>query len=75
MALFNISNPLWGNEKVYESEIKLSNITFSYDGTRDVLKNIDMTFPKKGMTAIVGESGSGKSTIVNILLGGHKPKS
>ncbi len=75
LALFNISNPLWGNEKVYESEIKLSNITFSYDGTRDVLKNIDMTFPEKGMTAIVGESGSGKSTIVNMLLGGYKAKS
>ena len=66
---------MWGNEKVYESEIKLSNITFSYDGTRDVLKNIDMTFPEKGMTAIVGESGSGKSTIVNMLLGGYKAKS
>ena len=40
-------------------------ITFSYDGKRDVLKSVSMTFPKTGMTSIVGESGCGKSTVVN----------
>ena len=41
---------------------------------RDVLKNVSMTFPAKGMTAIVGESGCGKSTVVNMLIGAYRPE-
>ena len=75
IALLNTPDPVWGNEKVSETTIKLNNVTFSYDGKRDILKGIDMNFPKKGMTAIVGESGSGKSTIVNMIVGALRPKS
>jgi ABC-type multidrug transport system fused ATPase/permease subunit len=68
-------DPVWGDREVEGKEIKLENVTFSYDGKRDVLKNVNMTFPEKGMTAIVGESGCGKSTIVNMIIGAHRPKS
>ncbi len=67
--------PIWGEEKVSHMDWKLENINFSYDDRRDVLKNVTMTFPRKGMTSIVGESGCGKSTVVQILLGGIRPKS
>ena len=49
-------------------DIKLDDITFSYDGERDVIKNVSMNFEKDKFTAIVGESGSGKSTIASLLL-------
>ena len=74
ISLLNAPDPEWGTETVDGKEIKLENVTFSYDGKRDVLKNVHMTFPEKGMTAIVGESGCGKSTVVNMLIGAFRPQ-
>ena len=74
ISLLNTPDPEWGTETVDGKEIKLENVTFSYDGKRDVLKNVNMTFPEKGMTAIVGESGCGKSTVVNMLVGAFRPQ-
>ena len=53
-------------------EVKLEDVTFSYDGKREVLKNINMNITKGGMVAIVGESGSGKSTVASIILNNFK---
>ena len=72
ISLLNAPDPEWGTEDVDGKEIKLENVTFSYDNKRDVLKNVNMTFPEKGMTAIVGESGCGKSTVVNMLVGAFR---
>lgn len=74
ISLLNTPDPEWGTEEVDGKEIKLENVTFSYDNKRDVLKNVNMTFPEKGMTAIVGESGCGKSTVVNMLVGAFRPQ-
>ncbi len=74
ISLLNTPDPEWGTEQVCGKTIELKDITFSYDGERDVLKNLSMTFPEKGMTAIVGESGCGKSTVVNMLVGALRPK-
>ena len=74
ISLLNLPDPVWGKEEVTGTQLKLENVTFSYDGKRDVLKNVSMTFPERGMTAIVGESGCGKSTIVNMLIGAYRPK-
>lgn len=74
ISLLNTPDPVWGTEEVRGRTIELSGVTFSYDGERDVLKNVSMTFPEKGMTAIVGESGCGKSTVVNMLVGAFRPK-
>ena len=75
ISLLNTPDPVWGTEEVCGKTIELKGVTFSYDGERDVLKNVSMTFPEKGMTAIVGESGCGKSTVVNMLVGAFRPKS
>ena len=75
LSLLEQPDPIWGEETVEDTELKVDNVTFSYDGKRDVLKNVTMTFPKQGMTSIVGESGCGKSTVVNMLFGAFRPKS
>ena len=74
ISLLNLPDPVWGKNEVTGTQLKLENVTFSYDGKRDVLKNVSMTFPEKGMTAIVGESGCGKSTVVSMLVGAYRPK-
>ena len=43
--------------------IEFEDVTFSYDGKRRVLNNINLEVNKGQLVAIVGESGSGKSTI------------
>ena len=75
LSLLEQPDPVWGEDEVEDTELKVDNVTFSYDGKRDVLKNVTMTFPKQGMTSIVGESGCGKSTVVNMLFGAFRPKS
>ena len=47
--------------------IEYKNLTFSYDGERQVLKNINLKIPKGKTIALVGQSGSGKSTMVDLL--------
>ena len=74
LSLLAQSDPVWGNETVASTEITVKDITFSYDGKRDVLKHASMNFGSTGMCAIVGESGSGKSTVVNLLLGAYHPQ-
>ena len=75
ISLLEQPDPVWVEEMADGNEIELRNITFSYDGKRDVLKNVNMTFGDKGMTSIVGESGCGKSTVVNMLFGAYRPQS
>ena len=74
LTLLEQPNPKWGDKTVSDTALQLNDVTFSYDGTRDVLKNISMTFPKVGMTAIVGASGCGKSTVIQMLFGAYRPK-
>ena len=74
LSLLAQSDPVWGSETVDGTDITVKDVTFSYDGKRDVLKHASMNFGSTGMCAIVGESGSGKSTVVNLLLGAYHPQ-
>lgn len=56
-------------------DIELSGISFSYDGERKVLDDINIQIPAESFTGIVGESGSGKSTIASLLMGRNTPQS
>lgn len=74
LSLLAQPDPVWGSETIDNTEIIVKDVTFSYDGKRDVLKHASMNFGPTGMCAIVGESGSGKSTVVNLLLGAYHPQ-
>lgn len=50
-----------------ERDIEFRDISFSYDGQRQVLKHINLTVSKGKTVALVGQSGSGKSTLVDLL--------
>lgn len=53
--------------KSMEKGIELQNLTFSYDGEKTVLNNINLSIEKGKTIAIVGQSGSGKSTMVDLI--------
>lgn len=54
--------------KIDEAKIEFKNVTFSYDGETDVLKNISFTVNPGETVALVGHTGSGKSSIINVLM-------
>ncbi|HIS67880.1 MAG TPA: ABC transporter ATP-binding protein/permease [Candidatus Gallacutalibacter stercoravium] len=49
-----------------------SNLRFSYEPGREILRGVDLQFPQGSFTALVGESGCGKSTVASILMGRNK---
>lgn len=53
--------------KGLNDKIEFQHISFSYDGNREVLKNVSLSVPKGKTIALVGQSGSGKSTLVDLL--------
>ena len=56
------------NASITEGLIEFKNVTFSYDGTSNVLKNISFTVNPGETVALVGHTGSGKSSIINLLM-------
>lgn len=50
-----------------KDRIEFCDISFSYNGSREVLTHINLTVEKGKTVALVGQSGSGKSTLVDLL--------
>lgn len=51
----------------FNDSIELKNITFSYDGQRDVIDNVSFKILKGQTIALVGPSGGGKSTLSELI--------
>lgn len=57
-----------------DGTVSLNGVTFAY-GERAILRDADLTIGPRGtITALIGPSGAGKSTIVNLILGFHRPQ-
>ncbi|MFC4767497.1 ABC transporter ATP-binding protein [Effusibacillus consociatus] len=56
------------NPKIERGLLEFKNVSFSYDGRGDVLKNITFTAKPGQTVALVGHTGSGKSSIINLLM-------
>lgn len=56
-------------------ELRLQNVSFSYEVGKPVLRAINLTFPKGSKTALMGRNGSGKTTIINLLTRVYNPVS
>ena len=52
---------------VNDGRVEFSHVDFSYDGERQILKDISFELEGGKSMAIVGPSGSGKSTIINLI--------
>lgn len=51
-----------------EGNIRFENVSFGYDETSTVLKNIDLEMKPGEMIGLVGRSGVGKSTLINLVM-------
>ncbi len=51
------------------TSITFRNVTFSYDGKNDILKNCSEQIAMHEKNVICGENGTGKSTLLKLLLG------
>lgn len=48
-------------------DIEFKNVTYSYDGSKDVLHNVDLHIEHGKKLALVGPSGGGKTTLCHLL--------
>lgn len=76
--LINETNEYFETNKDTLTDIKgnitFSNVSFGYDASHYVLKDINFTAKSGEMIAIVGPTGSGKTTIINLLMRFYDPQ-
>jgi ATP-binding cassette subfamily F protein 1 len=55
--------------------LTISNVLFSYDDNKQILKDVDFGMDLESRVTIVGPNGAGKSTFINLLVGNLTPTS
>jgi phospholipid/cholesterol/gamma-HCH transport system ATP-binding protein len=51
--------------------IEVDHVSFGYDASRLILRDISLNFPRGKVTAILGGSGCGKTTLMRLIGGSH----
>ncbi|MGQ7350907.1 ABC transporter ATP-binding protein [Quadrisphaera oryzae] len=54
-------------------DVEVTDLSFSYEGEHEVLRDVALRCPAGTVTALVGASGSGKSTLARLLLRFYDP--
>ena len=57
----------------FKNEIIFSDVSFSYDLKKPIIKKLNLKIKKNSCFGIIGESGSGKSTITDLVMGLIEP--
>lgn len=61
-------------KKPKDASVELSHVHFSYDGKKEVIRDVSLRIAQGQTVALVGPSGSGKSTLANIISRFFDPK-
>lgn len=59
--------PLGNKEDIYGYELKIKNLTYSYNKYENVINKFNLVIPEGKLVLLKGKSGCGKSTLCNIL--------
>ncbi len=68
-----IMNPKKENWEELYGDVEFQNVTFSYTGKEEVLKNFNLKVQRGTSVALVGPTGAGKSTIINLICRFYEP--
>ncbi|XP_065656487.1 ATP-binding cassette sub-family F member 3 isoform X2 [Hydra vulgaris] len=60
-------------DKVQATMFRFDQLTFAYNNSKTIFKNVDLTANMDCRIAVLGENGSGKTTLLKILLGDLEP--
>ena len=58
-----------------EGSVEFDNVCFSYDKSKELIKNLSISAKSGQRVAIVGPTGCGKSTLINLLMRFYDPDS
>ena len=48
-------------------QIRLNNVSFSYENSSLALENVNFEYDKKDILALIGPNGGGKSTLLRLI--------
>ena len=68
-----MGNNAIGMDRSLEGNIRFRNVSFSYGGSEEAIKDISLEITKGQKVAVIGGTGSGKSTLISLLLGFRRP--
>ncbi len=68
-----MGNNALGKDVELHGEICFRNVSFSYGGSEDAVRDISLTIKKGQKVSVIGGTGSGKSTLISLILGFRSP--